>query len=576
METILKYLADVRIVMAIAALVVLLVIWFIVQKIKSNRCKKQLEEYEKRYNDIKSIPLSFKMNKAVAISRVDPQVAKKVSERRSDFDNALSNLKAISQQLADTEDDILAGKNKKAKTDLADLDAMVSLGEKQVHSLDEFLNVVLEKENSQRSEVNELKNKFRDLKAQAQEKEAALSYVWPNIQQNIADTESSFSAFEEWMYGSEIEKANNELDTIKTSMTKLEGMINDLPSLLDDARGVVPKMLEVIGQDFQAAREKGVYLKHLQVEKNVSVINDGLNHDLEELKNGNTENVRSHLDDYKTRLSQIDTSIKKETESFDKLGVLAKETAELYAETVENQKYSHERYEKDHERFGLASLDERLQKADNEIKAMEARYPRVYAQYKENSNPSSSIMASMKEVNSELSAVNADLKDIRATLENAAGDEGRARKQLVKLQIIMSQMQVKIRKYKLPSISNQYEDDMNKANEYIHSLDSLVNATPLNVQLLNSTLKEAIDFIYKLYQNVNNVVATVIMVENTIVFGNRYRSTYADIDSELTRSELCFRNGEYTQALQIAIATIEKIHPGNYENMIKENAKSAA
>ena len=98
---------------------------------------------------------------------------------------------------------------------------------------------------------------------------------------------------------------------------------------------------------------------------------------------------------------------------------------------------------------------------------------------------------------------------------------------------------------------------------------------PLNVQLLNSTLKEAIDFIYRLYNNVNNVVATVMMVENTIVFGNRYRSTYADIDSELTRSELCFRNGDYTQALSIAIATIEKIHPGNYESMIRENSSEA-
>ena len=95
------------------------------------------------------------------------------------------------------------------------------------------------------------------------------------------------------------------------------------------------------------------------------------------------------------------------------------------------------------------------------------------------------------------------------------------------------------------------------------------------MQVLNGTLQEALDFIYKLYNNVNNIVGTVVMVENTIVFGNRYRSTYADIDSELTRSELCFRNGEYTQALTVAIATIEKIHPGNYESMIKENAKGA-
>ena len=108
--------------------------------------------------------------------------------------------------------------------------------------------------------------------------------------------------------------------------------------------------------------------------------------------------------------------------------------------------------------------------------------------------------------------VRISVEELRAEIDNTAGGEDRARKQLVKLQVIMNQMQVKIRKYKLPSISQQYEEDMAKANEYIHSIDRLINAPTLNVQLLSSTLKEAIDFIYKLYNNVNNVVATVIMV----------------------------------------------------------------
>ena len=181
----------------------------------------------------------------------------------------------------------------------------------------------------------------------------------------------------------------------------------------------------------------------------------------------------------------------------------------------------------------------------------------------------------LQEVERSLNEVTTSLNSIKERINNVSGDEDRAKKQLVKLQVIMNQLQVSIRKYKLPSISAQYEEDMNKANEYIHRLESLLAETPLNVQLLNSTLKEAIDFIYKLYNNVNNVVGAVMMVENTIVFGNRYRSTYPDIDSELTRSELCFRNGEYTQALTIAIATIEKIHPGNYEKMVKENARAA-
>ena len=189
--------------------------------------------------------------------------------------------------------------------------------------------------------------------------------------------------------------------------------------------------------------------------------------------------------------------------------------------------------------------------------------------------PASSVMLSMNELKTSLSACNDSLVIMRNKLQSAVNDEDRIRKELVKLQIIMNQMTVKIRKYKLPNISDTFREDMDQADHYIEQLTGLLEQTPINIQVVSSILQEALDFIYKLYNNVNNVVGTVVMVENTIVFGNRYRSTYADIDSELTRSELCFRNGEYTQALTTAIATIEKIHPGNYESMIRENAKGA-
>lgn len=576
MDTVLKYLSDIRIVIAIAVVVVLIIIWFIVQKIRSNKFRHQLEELEVRYNTIKSVPLSFKLNKAVAISRVEPDTMQKVTQTKDDFDKAEANLKQISQQLADTEDEILAGKLKKVKPDLADLEASILLGEQQVSSLDKFLDSILEKETAQRQEVTELKNHFRDLRNTAAENQSQLSYIWPTIEQNISDTEKMFSAFEEWMYASDFEKANAELDNIRESISRLESMIQSLPDLLSDARGVVPKMAEVLHQDYTTARDGGVYLDHLQIDKNLKVITAGLKEDLAGIKDGNLNGVREHLDDYKVRLTQMDQAVKKESESFMELKKFAGETETLFHETERNAKYIDDLYARLKPRLGLSDMEERIGRQKDRLATVSAKMPKVFQMYQENQSPASSVMASMKELNQEITVCNSRFKELRAEIDNTAGGEDRARKQLVKLQVIMNQMQVKIRKYKLPSISQQYEEDMAKANEYIHSIDRLINAPTLNVQLLSSTLKEAIDFIYKLYNNVNNVVATVIMVENTIVFGNRYRSTYADIDSELTRSELCFRNGEYTQALSIAIATIEKIHPGNYENMIKENAKSAA
>ena len=576
MDKVLTFLSDIRVVIGIGVIVLIIILWFIVKKIQSGKYKKELQELEVRYNSIKSVPLSFKMTKAVAIARVDPEAMSKVTGYKDDFDKAQANLKQISSALADTEDNILIGKLKDAKKQMLDLDSSLLLGEQQVGKLNQFLDSILEKENAQRTEVTQLKNEFRDLKASAQEKSNTLSYCWNTIEKNITETEKMFSAFEEWMYASDFEKANAELVSIKTSMERLKEIINTLPELLSDARGVIPNMVESLHHDYTSCKSAGVYLKHLNVEKNLSVITASLKDDLSHLKEGDATDVRTHLDDYKTRITQLDEQIRTEAAAVKELKPLTKETEQLSKDSVINLDYVSSQYQKASVRFGLEDMEQRIGNDDKRLKELAITKSNVFSMAGNADIPASTVLSDMKELNQDLTNCNNDLNDMKQRLESAAGDEERAKRQLVKLQIIMNEMQVKRRKYKLPSISSNYEEDMNKANEYIRSLGLLIDENPLNVQLLNATLQEAISFIYKLYNDLTNMIASVIMVENTIVFGNRYRSTYADIDSDLTRSELCFRNGEYTQALTIAIATIEKIHPGNYETMIKENSKSAA
>jgi septation ring formation regulator len=74
---------------------------------------------------------------------------------------------------------------------------------------------------------------------------------------------------------------------------------------------------------------------------------------------------------------------------------------------------------------------------------------------------------------------------------------------------------------------------------------------------------------------VNNLVGTVEMIENAIVYGNKYRSLDPELDTQLTRAELLYRNGDYTQGIKVAIAAIEAVQPKHFEGLIKENAKSA-
>ena len=98
------------------------------------------------------------------------------------------------------------------------------------------------------------------------------------------------------------------------------------------------------------------------------------------------------------------------------------------------------------------------------------------------------------------------------------------------------------------------------------------NFSEIDITKLNSFLDEAIDFIYTFYNNVNNIVGMAIMVENAIVFGNKYRSTYPEIDTELSKAEFSYLNGEYTKALTIAITCMENIIPNIKDDSYLETA----
>ncbi|MBQ6126566.1 MAG: selenide, water dikinase, partial [Erysipelotrichaceae bacterium] len=132
-------------------------------------------------------------------------------------------------------------------------------------------------------------------------------------------------------------------------------------------------------------------------------------------------------------------------------------------------------------------------------------------------------------------------------------------------------VETKLAEYSLPTIDDSYKEDLKKSREYIQRLREMTSQIPINIEELNGLLNEAIDFIYRFYNNINNIIGMSIMVENAIVFGNKYRSIYPEIDRELSKAEFQYLNGEYTKALKTAITCMETLFPENADERIMEN-----
>ncbi|MDF9823929.1 septation ring formation regulator [Breznakia sp. PF5-3] len=553
-------------------IVVLIVITLVIRSTRIGKAKKELAAIELKYTELKGIPLSFKLNKAVALSKVNKALEDNIKEYQKEYENSQELLKEYSVILAEIDDYVYSKKIKKANQAIDSIMDVVAKSTEAITELDTKLEEVLKQENTQRENINTLKDRFRKAKNQLNENRSSYHQSVEYLDGLLKNIEDMFSVFEEWMFASEFDKAADKQNDIQSELDSFEVALDKLPPYYEEVKVTLVGAVDELQYLYSSSKAKGVYLEHLEIEKHLDVVNELLSDILSKLSVGTLSSIDKDIDDCEIRIVQMKDDIEKELHAFatihEKVNILF-ERIKLLNQKIQKIK---EVYDKVHKRFGFENWTAKLAGLDESLDSLNEQRFRLEKVVSENSVPYSTLLLSYEELASDTVRLEDEAKDMSERLDNACSDEERAKQQLIKLQLIVNETRTKIAKNHLPSISEKYDDDIIKANCYVIEIKEVLNNTPLDVELLNAKLQEGIDYIYTLYNSVNNLVGMAIMVENAIIFGNKYRSEYMEVDSELTRAELCFNNGQYTKSLKIAMSIIEKLHPGAYENLVKKGA----
>ncbi len=564
------------IMIGLVAIAAILVITIVMRYLRIKKVRRELEDLELKYNELKGYPLSFKLNKAIALSKVNKTILEQVGVYQKQYDEVQDKLKEFSVLLAEIDDFVYSKKIKKASVKITEVNSIIADTSNAVYEISTLLDDVLEQESTQRANINTLKNSFRESKRMLHDNRGSYRQSIEYLDDFVSQIENMFSIFEEWMFASEFNKASDKQQEIKESLADLEFYLESLPSLYEKATIALPGRIDELKMLCSSCSQKGVYLEHLEIDKNIEVLHDLLSDSLMKMSKCNLERIPDVLVDCETRLTNLLAEVEQEEHSCE---VVSTKVNALFVRIKDlNTKVQgiREVYERVNERFGFEKLGATLVQIDDELDKLNEMRFKLENVISNNSVPFSTLMISYNEVVESTDKIEAMTKELKVKLDNATSDEERAKKQLVKLQLIVNEMRIKIAKHRLPSMDSKYDEDIRNANVFIEDIKEILDEVPLNVEKLNAKLKEAIDYIYTLYNSVNNLVGMAIMVENAIVFGNKYRSEYVEIDSELTRAELCFTNGQYTKALKIAISAIERLHPGTYENLLKEGERANA
>lgn len=562
-----------RITLATLIYICIIVLVIILLVILSNHLRRRkanarFEELEKDVNAVRNNSLDYKFNKAKAFAKVNADIMERVNELTPKYNVCIEGMDECDTLCEKAHDALEGHHTKRAMRRMDELETSLKDARERIRIVTKALDNILQKETEVRDFANALKERYQNVRQVYTTNRNSFYKATTYFDSRFQEIENDFSNFEEWMYACEFNKAKDEGNKIAASIDSLSSEIALCPDLYERTKSIIPAAMMEINQNATELSQSDINLGYLEINKN-------LNEAASQLKEAEHRNDVGNLKEAQMMISQIgdgvlklQDAISQEKAAYDEIhGGLEQNlitVSEIQVELNDIKKM----YSNIRDRFGLEDWTHRFALADEQMGNVQEASTLLQREIKADQTPLIEVVRYYREFVADINEFKTQIDEMKSKLISASSDESRAQKQLIKLQLILNEVRLNAATRHLPSISSQFEKDIQQAEDLISRVQIVLSHSPLDVPTLNADLQDAIDFVYKLYNNANNLIGVAVMVENAIVFGNRFRSAHPSMNTDLTRAELCFQNGEYTRALKIAIQAIENLHPGTYEKLI--------
>lgn len=560
---------EVMIYIGIAVLLLILVL-ILSRTLKRRKTARRLQELEVEVNDIRNNSLQYKYNKATAFARVNDDITDRVKNLAPKYEICQKSI-ASCENLFDAADDYLSRhKYNKSMKAMDDLESMLDDTKERIRIVSQSLDHILAKETEVREKANALKERFRNVKNVYQTNRASFYSGAAYVDEQLADIEEQFNNFEEWMFASEFNKAKDEVDKISARTDEISGVIAAYPDLYAKVKLQLPQALNEVKLQAEEMEKNRVDISYLNVDVKMEAIANAMQDAQIKLDNGNLKGASNSLDTITDQILALQEDIAGEKKAFDEIHGDLDANFAIVDDVESELDQIVTLYASIKDRFGLEDWTKRFEEAKREMIELKTQRDAIRAQLEKNDVLQVDVIHEYRAFAVKTVDFGKQVKEMKRLLVGASSDENRAKKQVTKLQLILNEVRLNTINKQLPNISDQFTEDLKEGEAKVASVKGILEHSPLDVDTLNASLQDSIDFVYKLYNNANNLVGVAVMVENAIVFGNWFRSSYPALDSDLTRAEVCFQNGEYTRALKIAIQAIENVHPGIYKKLVSK------
>ncbi len=554
--------------LGICVIIVIVVLHFIRKSI-ANKYRQKIHELEVTKNIVASTPVSLELSKVEPIIKND-KMEEKYNDWQERFDEIREcRLSQIDDMLIDL-DVYIDRKNYKnciyrlAKTELE----IYKVRESADSLLDEIKEITLSEE-KYRAIVIKLKTRYRELNKEFQDHRQMYDEMQDAVELQLENIERRFLDFEKVMEKNQYSEVVHIVKALDTMIEHMGIVVNEVPDLLLMAKQVIPNRMKEVCELNDDMVKQGYPLDYLNVHYNLEESEKNINHILDKIRVLDLEDcmfeLKTMLDYYdslfvdfeKERLSRK-VYVEMEMDLSKKLEKTNKIVREVYNQ-LDDIKSMYDLNDQDVETIHVVNKT---------LVIINDDYRKMMAKVEAKSSPYSMLQHEVEELTIRLKNMEDDLDQALKSLGNMYDDEVRAREQLDEIESFLKQSKEKMRDYKLPIITSNYFIQLSEANEAIEEVIKELERKPIVIKTLNTRVDTARDLVLKLYNTTNEMIKTAQLAEMAIVFGNRYRFSYDDVDVGLDDAEKLFFKGEYKKALDVSIKTVSLVDENIYRKLL--------
>lgn len=554
----------------IVTIIILIVIFAFRNSKQNKKLKESISELEKEKNLIINAPILNELSKVEALVK-DDKLKYKYDNWQHKFDDIRNiYIPKVTDMLLDADDLVARKKYKELKTLLADIELKIyRLREKTNTLLSEIKEITLSEEKN-RNQIVKLKNKYRGIKQDYEKNKADYKPVNNQIELQFENIEKRFQEFEIVMEKKDYDEINYLVKGITEMIDHIEYVVKEVPAILIMCNELIPGKIEDISSLYIKMTRELYQLDYLNVEYNIKETEKKVKDVLDRVKVLNLEDVVFEL---KTIVNYYD-SLYSDFE-YEKI---CKKTFESNVKSFKtklirtNKIISNLMGQIDSlsETYDLKEEDvKRLNIINDETRKIKDSYNNLMDCSKNHTFPYSKLVKELDVLMIKVSKLEESLNYDLKTIGSMKDDEIRAREQLDNIKNLLKKAKNRIRLYNIPVIPDNYFVELQDASDAIKEIQKELNKKPINIETLNIRVDTARDLVFKVFNTTNSLLKTIVMFEETFVYGNRYRSYKEKVNEGLNFAEKLFFKGEYKKALEVTMNAIDYVEPGIHNKIMK-------